>query len=182
MSATNGEMLVKLPIKRSAFLLIVLVLMLMYWTFAHFMENIDLTATLNASWHARFPNAMDLPNWVVTIVELFHPRVLRHFIPMVAGWVIAFLAAVSLVRVLYDLPDNAFARSFLGRLITGQATGDKAVVGSSRTLASQRPESVLLRVGGPGQLVVPQGEVGVTEIKWPLLSHSFLWQKQPETL
>lgn len=164
MSANNGEMLVKPPIKRGTFILIVLLLVLVYWTFAHFMEHIDLTASLNASWHGRFPGAPDLPSWTVTIAELFHPRVLRHFIPMFAGWVVAYLAAVSLVRVLYDLPDSAFARSFLGRLVSGYATGDKAVVASSRTLESQRPDSVLLRVGGPGKLVVPQGEVGVTEI------------------
>jgi len=164
MSANNGELLVKPPIKRGFFLLVLLVLMLAYWGFAHFIEHIDMTATLNASWHARFPGAPPLPAWVVTCVEFFHPRVLRHFVPVVVGWLIAYLAAVSLVRVLYDLPDNALARRFLGRLITGQATGDQALVASSRTLESQRFDSVLLRVGGPGQLIVPSGEVAVTEV------------------
>ena len=164
MSANNSDLLVKPPIKRGLFLLIVLVLVLMYWTFAHFIEHIDMTATLNASLQARLPGAQDLPHWLVTIIELFHPRVLRHFVPLAAGWAIAYTAAISLVRMLYDLPDNAFARRFFGRLITGQATGDKAVVVSSRTLETQRPDFVLLRVGGPGQLVVPPGEVGVTEV------------------
>lgn len=164
MSANNGELLVRTPIKRATFLLIVFFMALMYWTFAHFIENIDLTVALNASWHTRFPSAPDLPQWTVTLVEFFHPRVLRHFIPVVVGWVIANYAAVSLVRVLYDFPDNAFARRFLGRLITGQATGDRIVVVSSRTLESQRPDFVLLRVGGPGLLVIPPGEVGVTEV------------------
>ncbi|MBE2220493.1 MAG: SPFH domain-containing protein [Anaerolineae bacterium] len=161
---SNGDMLVKPPIKRGTFLLIVVVMLVMYWTFIHFIEHIDMMVTLNASWHGRFPNARDLPHWLVTLVELLHPRVLRHFIPLITGWVIAYFAAVSLVRVLYDLPDNEFARRFLGRLITGQAAGDKPVMVSSRTLAAQRPEHVLLRVGGPGQLMVASGEVAVTEI------------------
>ena len=164
MSTNNGDLLVSPPIKRGTFLLIVCGILLLYWLFVHFIEHIDMTVTLNAGWHGRFPAMPDLPNWLVNAIEFFHPRVLRHFIPLVVGWVFAYLAAVSLVRVQYDLPDNAFARKFLGRLVTGQATGDKAVVASSRTLESQRPEYVLLRVGGPGQLVVPVGEVAVTEV------------------
>lgn len=163
MSQNNSELLVKPPIKRGLFLLIILVIMLMYWTFIHFIEHIDMTATLNASWHMRYPDAPDLPPILITFAEMLHPRVLRHFIPVITGWVIAYFAAVSLVRVLYELPDNASARLFLGRLITGQATSDK-VNASSRTLDTQRRESVLLRVGGPGQLVVPVGEVAVTEV------------------
>lgn len=164
MAANNGDLLIKPPVKRGLFLLILLMLALMYWVFAHFIENIDLTASLNASLQARMPGAAPLPNWSVTMVEFFHPSVLRHFIPVVVGWGLAYLGAISLVRMLYDLPDNAFARRFLGRLVTGQATGDKAVSVSSHELEAQRPEYVLLRVGGPGQLVVQTGEVGVSEI------------------
>ena len=163
MAQNNSELLVKLPIKRGLFLLIMLVIMLMYWTFVHFIEHIDLSAALNASWHGRFPNAPALPSIFITFAEMLHPRVLRHFVPVLTGWALAYFAAVSLVRVLYELPDNASARLFLGRLITGQATSDK-VNASSRTLDTQRRESVLLRVGGPGQLVVPAGEVAVTEV------------------
>jgi regulator of protease activity HflC (stomatin/prohibitin superfamily) len=163
MAEDNGELLVKPPVKRMLFIAILVVMVLMYWAFAHFMERIDMTASLTAMVNGRFPAITTLPAPFVTMVELFSPRVLRHFIPVAVGWTLAYFAAVSLVRVLYELPDNAFARTFLGRLVTGQSS-DKPVVVSSRTLETMRPEHVMLRVGGPGFLVVPPGEVAVTEV------------------
>jgi regulator of protease activity HflC (stomatin/prohibitin superfamily) len=164
MSADSGELLVKPPVKRWVFLLVVTIMVLMYWTYAHFIENIDMTTSLNAVWYGRFPGGSNLPPVIITFVELFHWRVLRHFIPVITGWIIAYWAAVSLVRILYDLPDYSYARRFLSRLITAQTTGEKAVAVSSQTLEALRSESIMLRVGGPGQLVIPPGEVGVSEI------------------
>ncbi|PID86926.1 MAG: hypothetical protein CSB13_01950 [Chloroflexi bacterium] len=164
MSRNSSELLIEPLIKRSAFLAGMLVMIFMYWAFAHFIENINLLDTLNAVWHAQFPHVPSLPHELVTLIELFHPRVLRHFIPVITGWFIAYLAAVSLVRVLYDLPDNAFARRFLNRIVTGSTSGAKPVITTSSTLESQRSDSVLLRVGGPGTLIIPDGEVAVTEI------------------
>lgn len=163
MAEDQGELLVKLPVKRTLFIAILVVMGLMYWAFAHFMERIDMTASLTVMVNGRFPGITTLPPPLVTLVELFSPRVLRHFIPVIAGWVLAYFAAVSLVRVLYELPDSAFARTFLGRLVTGQSS-DKPLAVSSRTLESRRLEHVMLRVGGPGFLVVPPGEVAVTEV------------------
>ncbi len=163
MSEHSSDLLVKPPIKRWVFILILLLLLLFYWTFAWFMEQIDLTVPLNNAWHGRFPNAPNLSPIIISIAELFSPSVLRHFIPVAAGWGLACLAAISLVRILYDLPNYATAYKFLGRLITGRSS-DKPLAISSRTLETMRPEHVMLRVGGPGQLMVPPGEVAVTEI------------------
>jgi regulator of protease activity HflC (stomatin/prohibitin superfamily) len=162
--ANGGDVLVKPPIKRGLYLLIIVIFVLMYWVFAHFIENIDLSASVNGIWHGRFPNAFDLPNGFIIIMELLHPRVWRHLIPLAVGWWLARLAAGSLVRTLYDLPDNAEARQFLSCLITGNDNSSKPLKVSSSTLESQRKESFMLRVGGPGFVLIPEGEVAVTEV------------------
>ena len=160
--ANNGELLVKPPIKRGLYLFIIVVMGLAYWAFAYYIENIDLTATVNAVWHGRFPNAFDLPNGFIIALGFLHPRVWRHLIPVIVGGVLAYFAAGSLVRVLYDLPDNGQARQYLKRLVNGSPIS--TIKASSRTLESQRKDSLILRIGGPGFLVIPEGEVAVTEV------------------
>jgi hypothetical protein len=161
--ASGGEVLVKPPVKRSWYLLIIIVIGLLYWGFAHYIEHIDLTESMNGFWHGRFPNAFELPPPFITFLELLHPNVLRHFIPPIIGWILARYAAGSLVRLLYDLPDNASARQFLGRLVSGNPGGSPLKV-SSQTLETERPDSLTLRVGGPGTIIIPAGEVAVTEV------------------
>ncbi len=152
-----------LPISRSLYLLVVLVLLLLYWLLIHYLERLDLTIALNNWWQARLPGMPPLPGIVIFGAEMLHPRVLRHLVPVITGWVLAYLAAVSLIRVLYDLPESDIARRFLGRLVAETVQGP-AVVVSSKTLADLRESSELLRVGGPGLIVVPVGEVAVTEV------------------
>ncbi len=152
-----------LPVSRGAFLAIMVVSVILYWVFAHALERLDLTVSLNNRWQTLLPGMPPLPPPIVMLVEFFHPRVLRHFIPVIVGWVLAYLAAVSLVRVLYDLPDSSVARRFLVRLVGETAQGTATAV-SSRTLAKLRESSELLRVGGPGLVQIPVGEVAVTEV------------------
>ena len=152
-----------LPVSRAAFLAILVVAMLLYWVAAHYLERLDLTVSLNTRWQTWLPGLPPLPMPFVVLAEFFHPRVLRHFIPVFTGWVLAYLAAASLLRVLYDLPDSATARRFLSRLV-GEAAQEPAVAVSVNTLAKLRQSSELLRVGGPGLVQVPAGEVGVTEV------------------
>lgn len=152
-----------LPVSRGAFLIIMVIFVLLYWVVAHYLERLDLTAAVNARWQILVPGMPPLPVAIVTMVEFFHPRVLRHFIPVITGWVLAYLAAVSLVRVMYDLPDGRIARSFLGRLV-GETAQGPAVPVSSKTLAKLRESSELMRVGGPGLITVAAGEVAVTEV------------------
>jgi len=152
-----------LPVSRAAFLAIMVIFMLLFWVVAHYLERLDLTAVVNARWQGILPGAPPLPAPIVTMFEFFHPRVLRHFIPVIVGWVLAYLAAVSLVRVLYDLPDGRIARAFVARLV-GETARGPAVAVSSKTLAGLRQSSELLRVGGPGLITIPAGEVAVTEV------------------
>ena len=145
-----------LPDESRWFLLVLLFLILLYWLLAHALERVDWSVWLAA----RLPFA--LPPAAVFLVELFHPRVLRHFIPVLVGWWLAYEAAVSLVRVLYDLPDRLAAQHFLSRLLSGG--GGRPVVLDARTLPAERENSDLLRIGGPGPLVVKNGNVAVTEL------------------
>lgn len=154
---------VMLPISRGAYLLILFVALILYWVLIHYLERLDLTASLNMRWHTFLPGAPDLPPALINLAEFFDWRVLRHFIPVITGWVLAYLAAVSLVRVLYDLPDSGTARRFLGRLV-GETAQGPAVQVSAGTVAKLRESSELLRVGGPGLILIPAGEVAVTEV------------------
>ncbi|MFQ5418908.1 MAG: hypothetical protein ACE5EY_00965, partial [Anaerolineae bacterium] len=71
-----------------------------YWLFALGLERVDLSQWLAGYWPLFSPP----PAALVFVVELFHPRVLRHVIPVFIGWQLARSAAVSLVQTLYDLP------------------------------------------------------------------------------
>lgn len=145
------------------FSLLPLVMFLLYWVFARSLERVDWQPMLSAWWQNTLP-LLPLPNVVVAVFELFHPRVLRHLIIPVLGWYLAFNAAVSLVQTLYDLPDKESARSLLSRLQTRGTSQVKPLAVSSRTLAEAREKSELLRVGGPGRIAVTAGDVAVTEL------------------
>lgn len=157
-SQRQGGQAGSLPDDSGWFLLVVLFLLLLYWLLAHALERVDLSAWL-ASW---LP--VTLPQAVVSVIELFHPRVLRHFIPVLVGWWLAYTAAVNLVRVLYNLQDQPAAQRFLSRLLSGGASAGGPVLLDGRTLAAERENSVLLRVGGPGLVTVKNGNVAITEL------------------
>lgn len=157
-SQRQGGWVGSLPDESQWFLLVLFFLILLYWLLAHALERVDLSVWLAA----RLPVA--LPQAVVFLIELFHPRVLRHFIPVLVGWWLAYEAAVSLGRVLYDLPDRPAAQRFLSRLLSGGGAAGGPVVLDGRTLPAERENSVLLRVGGPGLVAVKNGNVAVTEL------------------
>ncbi|MCA9932969.1 MAG: SPFH domain-containing protein [Ardenticatenaceae bacterium] len=134
-----------------------------YWAFAHYLERPDLTLTVQQFWQNKLP-FLPLPSVFVTVAELLHPRVLRHFIPVVAGWVLARRATVSLVQILYDMPTRQAANDFLYRLQSGGQSRGKPLDITAPKLALERRKSVLLRVGGPGQIKITGSEVAVTEL------------------
>ena len=83
------------------------VLLLGYWYFVSRLERVDGTLVLAG---LLFPDLaptqaanISFPLWMTTLAELFHPRVLRHVIPLVVGWQLAVQAGVSLMQVLYCL-------------------------------------------------------------------------------
>lgn len=137
-------------------------LFLLYWVFARSMERMDLADEVQAWWQTWLP-ILPLPRPVVFLWEMVHWRVLRHFLPLIVGWVLASGTAVSLVQRLYDLPNREGAADYLGRLRSGIGPG-KAVVVQGATFATDRDSSVVLRVGGPGAVAVTPAEVAVTEL------------------
>lgn len=123
------------------------------------MERIDLDAA-----DLRLPIFQLLPPWLVDFTGIFLPRVLRHFIPLVLGWLLAYEVAANLVYHLYNLPDRAKARGFLRRLRDPRRAGGATIAISPQDLESKRLTSSRLRVGGPGRISIPAGHAAVTEI------------------
>jgi regulator of protease activity HflC (stomatin/prohibitin superfamily) len=144
------------------------VLLILYWLFVRSLERVDGAAIL-AAWL--------LPDMALTQgtqpavsflyrfpVEMLHPRVLRHFIPVIVGWWLATEAAVSLIQVFYECPDRKTARDFLRRQRRTALRFELPFVVTDRTLEQLRRESVQMRVGGPLTITVPEGNAAVTEL------------------
>jgi hypothetical protein len=145
------------------FLLMLVVLVPLYWLFARYLERIDMSPVLEPYWQSLVP-FFPLPGIVTFLVELFHPRVLRHLAAIVLGWFLARNAAVTLVQILYDLPDRSGAEGFLDRLRSPKAALGTPVAINGKTLEADRDSSALLRVGGPGLVLISAREVGATEM------------------
>lgn len=93
----------------------------------------------------------------------FMPRVLRHLIPFLLGWYLARQAALDLITALFDLGNQNDAQRFLSRIRSGVVPFDKVEVIDRKSFAKDRLRSTLLRYGGPGLVMVNQGDVIVTE-------------------
>jgi hypothetical protein len=147
---------------------VLLLLLLGYWFFVSRLERVD----GNLVWAAlRFPDLSPtqipgdtFPRWLTLLAELFHPRVLRHVIPIIVGWQLAVQATISLMQVLYDCPDRKTAADFLRRQRRDRVSRlELPYTVLPHTLDQAREESILLRVGGPVPVVIPNGYAAVTE-------------------
>lgn len=148
--------------------LVLFTLLIAYWLFVRGMERVDGNVVI-----ARFllPDltpgqaaAVSFSPWLETLIEFIHPRVLRHFVPIFIGWYLAVQAAISLMQVLYNCPDRATAADFLRRQRRDRvAYMELPFVVLPHDLERVREESILLRVGGPVQVIIPNGYAAVTE-------------------
>lgn len=111
----------------------------------------------------QFPPDSSVNSVVFSLTHMFHPNVLRHLIPLLVGWWLARGAALSLMHILYNLPDRHVARQYLNNRRSPPSKG-VAVTVNSENLDELRKEHVLLSVGGPGLLQVINGETAVTEL------------------
>ncbi len=139
-------------------MLFLVVLALSYWLFVWLMERIDL-----ATYQPPFVLPLPLPQPIVSLSTLFLPRVLRHFIPVILGWLIAYEMAANLIYFLYNLPDRKTARNNLNQLRNPGRSRAQPITITSQTLEQQRIESARLQAGGPGRVTIPAGQVAVTE-------------------
>ena len=150
------------PASQNGWLLVLLFLFAIgYWLFARYLERIDLTLIDPAWWTLLFNRPM--PPQLTFVRELFHWRVLRHLLPPIVGWWLAYQAAVGLVQTLYDLPDRAAGQRFLRRLISSPGSPLTALKLNAERLRTDRQSHVVLRIGGPGYVRIENGYVGVTE-------------------
>jgi hypothetical protein len=145
-------------------ILAILVLIILYWLLAQQVERIDLGAW--QWWQARalaFPLLYTLTPLVTFVAEMLSWRVLRYFIPFIVGMWLARTLTISLVQLLYDLPVRADAVQFLRRLQTRE-TGEAPLYLERRNFNELRLKSPLLRIGGPGRIIVDKGDVAITEL------------------
>jgi regulator of protease activity HflC (stomatin/prohibitin superfamily) len=136
-------------------------LLFLFWVYARYIERVDIL--LVTEWLNQVLPLLPASSGFSFILGFFHWKVLRHVIAVIVGWYFAYDAAVLLVRILYDLPDRASAQKFLSRLLGLASPSSQAPEVTPATL-EDRSDSVLLRVGGPGQVKVPPGHVIVTEL------------------
>lgn len=139
-----------------------------YWFFVRELERVNGKIVLASIFLPDMPayqaEFVDFNPAFVWLVETFHPRVLRHFIPIFVGWWLAVQAAISLIQVLYHCPDRRTAAEFLRRQRRRGIPGSELpYVATIEELAKDREQSILLSVGGPVRIQIPNGFAGVTE-------------------
>ena len=147
-------------------LIVMLILVLGYWLYIWQFERINYSQAPPAWWNAvlvRYPLFEIISRLFLSIVELLSPRVLRHFIPLVAGAWMARIAISRFLESFYDLPDQSVAKSLLSRLLAGGIPGRSVGSINHRNFKEQLEKNPQLRIGGPGYLYVEPGTVALTE-------------------
>lgn len=138
-----------------------------YWWYAASLERVDANLLLARIFLPDLPPSQaaeaTFSPWITLLVEMFHPRVLRHLIPIVVGWWLAVQAAISLMQVLYDCPDRRTAAEFLRRQRRDSVNPLDIHEISAENLHEEREKSILLGVGGPVRVQIPDGYAAVTE-------------------
>jgi hypothetical protein len=146
-----------MPEKRTLYSLFLLMMLIAYWIFVWQMERIVITPD-------QLPLPFNIPPALANAAGIFAPRVLRHFIPIIVGWLLAREFSANLVYFLYDLPDRAAAKRFLLRLRDPRIGGSDSATVTEQDLEKQQQEKALLRVGGPGRVTIPTGQVALSEV------------------
>lgn len=147
-------------------ILVLVSLFFLYWLFARYLEGIDLSQSPPQYWQSVlsiFPMFGVFSGPVLFLFEMLSPRVLRHLIPVIAGWWLARQATIELLLKLYELQDMKVAGDMLNRLQSGPIVPWPRIGVQRTQFAEQRRQEPLLRIGGPGQLVVGPTDVVVTE-------------------
>ena len=147
----------RLPSKRTLYLLFLGFLLLIYTAFILFVERINIGLLIPS-----FP-IIDLQELLVQYLDIFI-RLARHYVPIILGWMLAYELALNLLLHLYDLPDRGKTSDLLRRLRDPRLAAGKTLTVSPQDLEAQRQESTRLRLGGPGRINIPDGNIAVSEI------------------
>lgn len=137
---------------------------LMYWLVVSRIVAINAALNPPGWWQTlqtNFPLVSVAAPYIYQMIDLFAPRVLIHFLPLLFGVYAGRYITVRVVQMLYDLPDTPTAERLLGRL---RGVRPEHPLPLDRVnFARQQTESLLLRVGGPGAVNVSPNDVIVTE-------------------
>jgi regulator of protease activity HflC (stomatin/prohibitin superfamily) len=137
-----------------------------YWFFVRQLEQVDLTLTTWA-WVKTIVDALTLlpfSDFAIWVAEFFTWRVLRHLIPFFVGWWLARKAILGMLQSFYDLEDETAADTLLYRLSASRIGFARPTLVSLDTFEEAREKVPLLKIGGPGRIVVMSGAVLVTEL------------------
>ena len=146
--------------------LILVILVLGYWFFIWKLERIDYAANppkIIDDFVDIYPLFGIIIPQMTLVFELFSPRVLRHFIPVIAGWWLAREAIIRFSLSFYDLQDREAAVSLLLRLSGDKIRRGPATQVRQDSLDDIRSVEPLIKIGGPGLIAVDAGDAVVTE-------------------
>lgn len=131
-----------------------------YWLLARAVQGINYRLAPSTTVNQILDN-LPLLEPLLFFFELVSPSVLRHFLPVLFGIFCGWIITIQFVQQLYDLDTFADARQTLMRLWLGSSV----TVGLNRqTFSEQQIDEELMRVGGPGYVVVAESDVAATEI------------------
>jgi regulator of protease activity HflC (stomatin/prohibitin superfamily) len=147
-----------------------LLLLLAYWLFLWQLERIDYSLAPPSLWLRlqEYLPASDLllaplDPFVGPLAEILHFRIIRIFVPLIVGWWLAKWMVTTLLQSFYELPDRNAARALLKRLEASSQPNLPGVGVSRADFAEEREKNDLLRLGGPGRIMVGLGDAVVTE-------------------
>lgn len=147
-------------------------LFLGYWYLAVLFERIDYAASA-PPFVAEFRNILQLfpvplsglfTSLFIFLAEFINWRVMRHLIPFLVGWWLARQAVLGMLQSFYDLSDGNAAASLLYRLSANRIGYIRPTVVKLDTFEEARQKEPLLKIGGPGRIVVFGGAALVTEL------------------
>lgn len=150
------------------------VLLLLYWIWAALLTGAGYTSDRQPAFWAEFATAFPLLDTftplVLFLARFIHWQVFLHFIPLIVGWYLANWAVAGFLETMYALPEHESGGALLGRLkrprppvAAGRMLANGSLLIRRTQFEEQRQQRSLLRVGGPGGIIVTAGEAVVTE-------------------
>lgn len=136
-----------------------------YWFFVRQLEQVDITSS---TWGwvngiVVFLNFLPGSKFFIWVAEFFTWRVLRHLIPFGVGWLLARQAILGMVQSFYGLEDGDSAATLVQRLSAGRLGFARPISVNLDTFEVARTREPLLKIGGPGRIMVMHGSVLLTE-------------------
>lgn len=140
-------------------------LFLGYWVFVRQLEQVDLTRS-TYTWVQGIVGVLNIlpaSNFFIWLAGFFPWRVLRHLIPFVVGLWLAREAVLGMMQSFYELEDRDAAAKLLSRLSSSRIGFSRPTAVDLANFEENRKTNPLLKLGGPGRIMVTSGAALVTE-------------------